>query len=203
MELYEENSVLGPLQFRLLHTIDKDALCNGRWDSRYCVPTPCIRAEKSRVSRTVSSPLWRSFWLTYIAVFWGTNSSCVCPLKVTDPFTCKSWQSTCLLTNIQVLLISLLSGLILRSLSFMSHSSNVAMDSPSSCYQAFQRVSVAVLSFLNSADPIARSFYSIEINGFSDSLDHREGASIQEEEIGLRKYSPARLNDTTHVVQNS
>ena len=153
-----------------------DVLCKKSWNLRYCVPTPCTRAEKSRVSRTVSWPLWRSFWLTYIAVFWGTNSSWVCPLKVTDPFTCTSRKITCsvITRSIPILHNSLLYRIILISMSILP-SSSLEMNSPLGCYQAFQRVWAAVLSFLNWVDPTARSSYTIEINEFSDSLDHRKG----------------------------
>jgi hypothetical protein len=58
----------------------------------YRVPVPWQRAEKSSVSRTVISPTWRSCWLMYTDVFWGTNSSNVCPLYVIVPDICD-WKT--------------------------------------------------------------------------------------------------------------
>ncbi len=62
------------------------------WSSDACIPylypTPWQRAAKSRVSRTVSSPMWLSIWLIYADVLCGTNSFMVCPLYVITPDLC-------------------------------------------------------------------------------------------------------------------
>ena len=56
-------------------------------------PTPWHRAAKSNVSRTVSSPMWSSFWLTYAAVRCGMNSDNRWPLYVIKPSFFKSLSS--------------------------------------------------------------------------------------------------------------
>lgn len=56
-------------------------------------PGPCTRAEKSRVSRTVISPMWLSLWGTYSDVRSGTNSLNVCPLYVMSPENCGTTDS--------------------------------------------------------------------------------------------------------------
>lgn len=49
---------------------------------------PWHLAENSKVSFTVISPKWTSFWLIYADVFCVTNSFSLCPLYVIFPLTC-------------------------------------------------------------------------------------------------------------------